>query len=171
MNLGAPASRRHGRNLPARRQRSQGSVPGFKARMFRGIVSRNLTPKAALKTHALQTLPRIPDALLRREAFGVRASLAPLFRRRSPKVRFRGLMREPLREILSPFEAERENYFVGSVLRGKSDRKRLEQFVNFPVAVGKRVEMDADFVEQRQVEIGQGGRLGILDVTSTLHSN
>src|SRR6266508_3232505 len=62
----------------------------------------NLTPKAALKTPALQTRPRVPDALLRREAFGVRASLAPLFRRRSPKVRFRGLRREPLREILSP---------------------------------------------------------------------
>src|SRR6266508_4844171 len=61
----------------------------------------NLTPKAALKTPALQTRPRVPDALLRREAFGVRASLAPLFRRRSSKVRFRGLRREPLREILS----------------------------------------------------------------------
>src|SRR6266545_3178449 len=82
----------------------------------------SLTPKAALKTHALQTRPlapwdkrrgvwaarragyptgRVPDALLRREVFGVCASLAPLFRRRSPKVRFRGLMREPLREILS----------------------------------------------------------------------
>src|SRR6266545_5788890 len=76
----------------------------------------NLAPKAALKTHALQTLAlapwdkrrgvwaarragyptgRVSDALLRREAFGVRASLAPLFRRRSPKVRFRGLTREP----------------------------------------------------------------------------
>src|SRR6266540_1545289 len=86
------------------------------------FLSMNLTPKAALKTRALQTLPlapwdkrrgvwaarrtgyptgRVPDALLRREAFGVRASLAPLFRRRSPKVRFRGLRREPLGETLS----------------------------------------------------------------------
>src|SRR6266545_3592039 len=91
----------------------------------------NLTPKAALKTPALQTLPlapwdkrrgvwaarragyptgRVPDALLRREAFGVRASLAPLFRRRSPNVRFRGLMREPLREILSPSDGETDEH-------------------------------------------------------------
>src|SRR5438876_8117891 len=40
-----------------------------------------------------------------------------------------------------------------------SDRKRFEQFVNFAVAVGERVEVDADFVEQRQVEIGQRCRL------------
>src|SRR6266545_2807216 len=39
MNLGAPASRRHGGNSPARRQRSQGSVQGLEARMFRGILS------------------------------------------------------------------------------------------------------------------------------------
>ena len=46
-------------------------------------------PKAALKTHALQTLTRIPDALLQREASGVRASSAPLFLRRSFNVWFR----------------------------------------------------------------------------------
>ena len=39
MNLGAPASRRQGRNSPARRRRSQGSAQGLKARMFRGILS------------------------------------------------------------------------------------------------------------------------------------
>ena len=89
----------------------------------------NFTPKAALKTPALQTLPlapwdkrrgvwaarragyptgRVPDGLLRREAFGVRASLAPLLSRCSPKVWFRGLRREPLREILSPHPMGRE---------------------------------------------------------------
>src|SRR6266540_2924823 len=94
----------------------------FKAERTQRFPPHELTPKAALTTHALQTLPlapwdkrrgvwaarragyptgRVPDALLRREAFGVRASLAPLFRRRSPKVRFRGLMREPLGETLS----------------------------------------------------------------------
>ena len=62
----------------------------------------NLTPKAALKPPALQTLRAGAGRPELAAAFGVRASLAPLFRRRSPKVRFRGLRREPLREILSP---------------------------------------------------------------------
>src|SRR5213078_4162061 len=51
----------------------------------------------------------------------------------------------------------------------ESDRKRLEQFVNSAVAVGKRVEVDADFVEERQVEVGERSRLVILDVTPALH--
>src|SRR6266545_3279023 len=102
----------------------------------------NLTPKAALKTPALQPLPlapwdkrrgvwaarragyptgRVPDALLRREAFGVRASLAPLFSRCSPKGRFRGLRREPLREIL-PMNPPKD---LGRTKMGKRRKKHL----------------------------------------------
>ncbi len=44
--------------------------------------------------------------------------------------------------------------FVGCVLRGGLDRKRLKQLIHLAFAVGKRIEMDADFVEQRKVEIG-----------------
>src|SRR6266511_940969 len=61
----------------------------------------NHTPKAALKTHALQTLRAGEGRQKLASAFGVRASLAPLFLRRSLKMRFKGLMREHLREILS----------------------------------------------------------------------
>jgi len=32
--------------------------------------------------------------------------------------------------------------------------QRLKQLIHLAFAIGKRVEMDADFVEQRQVEIG-----------------
>src|SRR5439155_2006515 len=50
-----------------------------------------------------------------------------------------------------------------------SNPQRLRQFVNFAVAVGERVEVDANLVEQRQVEIGQRSRFVILDVTPALH--
>src|SRR6266545_4193490 len=61
----------------------------------------NHTPKAALKTHALQTLRAGEGRQKLASAFGVRASLAPLFLRSSLKMRFNGLMREWFREILS----------------------------------------------------------------------
>src|SRR4029077_2103214 len=50
------------------------------------------------------------------------------------------------------------------------NRKRLKQLIHLSTAVGKRVEVDADFVEQRQVEIGQRCRLGELDVAPAFHS-
>src|SRR6266545_1160797 len=100
----------------------------------------NLTPKAALKTPALQTRPlapwdkrrgvwaarragyptgRVPDALLRREAFGVRASLAPLFRRRSPKVRFHGAENSPKPfRALNPRTGKAENPKIWGGQRG-----------------------------------------------------
>jgi len=49
----------------------------------------SLTPKAALKTRALQTLRAEAERQVLAAAFGVRASLAPLFIRRCIKVRFR----------------------------------------------------------------------------------
>ena len=36
-----------------------------------------------------------------------------------------------------------------------SNPQRLKQLIHLAVAVGERVEVDAGFVEQRQVEIGQ----------------
>src|SRR6266545_4595671 len=66
----------------------------------------NLIPKAALKTHALQTLRAREVRPELASAFGVRASLAPLFLRGSPKVRFRDSTREHLRGIF--FSSERE---------------------------------------------------------------
>src|SRR6266511_3613031 len=69
--------------------------------VFRPPLPMNHTPKAALKTHALQTLRAGEGRQKLASAFGVRASLAPLFLRRSLKMRFKGLMREHLREILS----------------------------------------------------------------------
>jgi hypothetical protein len=47
---------------------------------------------------------------------------------------------------------------------------RLKQPIHLAIAIGKRVEMDADFVEQCQVEVGQGLGFVILDVTSPFHS-
>src|SRR6058998_316243 len=52
----------------------------------------------------------------------------------------------------------------------KSDRKRLEQVVYLAVAVGKRIEVHADFVEQRQVKVRQRPGFVVLDVTSAFHS-
>src|SRR6266545_4314061 len=69
--------------------------------VFRPPLPMNHTPKAALKTHALQTLRAGEGRQKLASAFGVRASLAPLFLRCSLKMRFKGLMREHLREILS----------------------------------------------------------------------
>jgi hypothetical protein len=53
-----------------------------------------LPPKAALKRPALQTLRAAVERQELAPAFGVRASLAPLFIRRSFKAGFRGSMRE-----------------------------------------------------------------------------
>ena len=55
-------------------------------------------------------------------------------------------------------------------MRGASNRQRLKQPIHLAFAVGKRVEVDAGFVEQRQVEIGERGRFGELDVTPASHS-
>jgi len=67
----------------------------------------NLPPKAALKTPALQTLRAAVERQELAPAFGVRASLAPLFIRRSFKARFRGSMREIFRGNLFPSDGER----------------------------------------------------------------
>src|SRR4030095_15862775 len=55
-------------------------------------------------------------------------------------------------------------------LNSELNRQRLKQLIHFAIAIGERVEMDADLVEQRQVEIGQGGRLGVFDVTPAFQS-
>jgi len=61
----------------------------------------NLPPKAALKTPALQTLRAALERQRLAPAFGVRASLAPLFIRRSFKAGFRGSRRDIFRGILT----------------------------------------------------------------------
>ena len=63
---------------------------------FRGILTLTLNPgpKAVLKTRALQTLSRLPKTFERREAFGVRSALAPLFRVRDLTDRFKESKRE-----------------------------------------------------------------------------
>ena len=71
--------------------------------------------KAALKPPALQTLARGTDRPGWREAFGVRAALAPLSLSRAAKPRLRGSKREilfprNLTPALSPSEGERENH-------------------------------------------------------------
>src|SRR4030095_4358859 len=48
--------------------------------------------------------------------------------------------------------------------------QRFEQFIHFAFAVGKRVEVNPDFVEEGQVKIGQRGGGGVFDVTPTLHA-
>src|SRR5262245_30580698 len=55
------------------------SVPfGWKSWLKTKVVANRLIKRAALKTHALQTLARGLQAHGSREAFGVRASSAPL---------------------------------------------------------------------------------------------
>src|SRR5436309_598009 len=59
--------------------------------------------QAALKPPALQTLARGPERPAWREAFGVRAALAPLLAGRASTPRFRGPKHEtPFRGILTP---------------------------------------------------------------------
>ena len=59
--------------------------------------------KAVLKTRALQTLSRPSKTAARREAFGVRAALAPLFRVWNRSDGFKGTKRElPAGRILTP---------------------------------------------------------------------
>ena len=52
----------------------------------------------------------------------------------------------------------------------ESNRHWLKQLIQLAIAIRKRVEVDADFVEQRQVEIGERLGLVIPDVTPALHS-
>ena len=59
---------------------------------------------------------------------------------------------------------------MNGIVPDESHRKWLKQLIHLAIAVGKRIEMDADFVEQRQVEIGQRRGLGELDVTPAFHS-
>src|SRR2546423_14701373 len=51
-----------------------------------------------------------------------------------------------------------------------SNRQRLKQLIHLSRAVRELIEVDAHFVEQRQVQISQGGRLGVRDVTAAFHS-
>ena len=46
--------------------------------------------------------------------------------------------------------------------------KRTTQLLDLALAVGEGVETDADFFEQREVEIGQRRGFGIFDVTAAL---
>ena len=48
------------------------------------------------------------------------------------------------------------------------DSSEREQLVDLAMAVGERIEADADFVEQRQMQIGQRRRLLVLDVAAAL---
>src|SRR4029079_8292148 len=54
-------------------------------------------------------------------------------------------------------------------LRARAPGKlQHQQLVDLALAVGERVETDANLVEQRQVQVGQRRRLGVLDVPSAL---
>jgi hypothetical protein len=70
-----------------------------------------LPPKAALKTPALQTLRAAEECQELASAFGVRASLAPLFIPRSFKVRLRG----SLGEIASGNSVESLRFMLNTV--------------------------------------------------------
>ena len=51
-----------------------------------------------------------------------------------------------------------------------SDVERLQQLVDHPLAVAEAVQMNADLLEQSQVEVCQWRRLVVPDVTSALHA-
>src|SRR5262245_3095260 len=57
-----------------------------------------------------------------------------------------------------------------SMAKSKLHRQRLKQLVYLAVAVGKRVEPDADFVEQGQVEIGERFGFVVFDVAVAFHA-
>ena len=52
----------------------------------------------------------------------------------------------------------------------QSNGKRLKQPIDLALAVGEGIEVDADFVEHCQVEVGERDCLVILDVTPAFHS-
>src|SRR5947207_492648 len=55
------------------------------------------------------------------------------------------------------------------MVRG-SNGQRLKQLVHLARAVRELIEVDAHFVQQRQVQIRQRGRLAVFDVTPAFHS-
>ena len=54
----------------------------------------------------------------------------------------------------------------GNRLVDESNGNRFEKVVHFAIAVGERVEPNANFVQQRQVQVGQRGRFFVLDMPS-----
>ena len=53
---------------------------------------------------------------------------------------------------------------------GVSNSQRFKQLIDLAVAVGEFVEMDANLVEQREVQIGQRSRFAEADVASAFHT-
>ena len=50
------------------------------------------------------------------------------------------------------------------------NRQRLKQLIHLPVAIGKGIEVDAHFIEQGQMQVGQRGRLRVLEVAIAFHA-
>src|SRR3954466_4706431 len=50
-----------------------------------------------------------------------------------------------------------------------SNRKRLKKLIHLPLAVSKRFQMNSRFVQKRQVQVRQWGRLRVSDMPSAFH--
>src|SRR2546423_15452896 len=74
---------------------------------------------------------------------------------------------KPKRKLASAFPWSFFRRGVQSLL----NRQRFEQFIHFAAAIGKRLKLNSGFVEQRQMEIGQRRRFGVLDMASAFHSS
>src|ERR1051325_12119549 len=51
-----------------------------------------------------------------------------------------------------------------------SDRERSEEFVHFALAGGEGIEMDAGFVEHREIEIREGRWFGVAKMAAAAHA-